>query len=52
MCLDRCQFGSPNELLRIKNQRDYRDGLTALQDWRNATVLSEPGGWGRTAGSS
>jgi GNAT superfamily N-acetyltransferase len=31
-----CQFGSPDELPRIKNQRDYREGLTALPDWRIA----------------
>jgi len=29
-----CQFGSPDELPRIKNQRDYREGLTVLPDWR------------------
>jgi GNAT superfamily N-acetyltransferase len=29
-----CQFGSPDELPRIKLKRDYLDGLTQLPDWR------------------
>ena len=29
-----CQFGSPDELPRIKLKRDYLDGLTELPDWR------------------
>ncbi|MCW2906545.1 MAG: family acetyltransferase [Actinomycetia bacterium] len=33
-CVGWCQFGSPDELPRIKNQRDYRNGLTGLPDWR------------------
>jgi len=33
-CVGWCQFGSPDELPRIKNQRDYREGLTVLPDWR------------------
>jgi GNAT superfamily N-acetyltransferase len=33
-CVGWCQFGSPDELPRIKNQRDYRNGLTELPDWR------------------
>jgi ribosomal protein S18 acetylase RimI-like enzyme len=33
-CVGWCQFGSPGELPRIKNQRDYRSGLTELPDWR------------------
>jgi GNAT superfamily N-acetyltransferase len=33
-CVGWCQFGSPDELPRIKNQRDYREGLTVLSDWR------------------
>ena len=33
-CVGWCQFGSPDELPRIKNQRDYRAGLTVLPDWR------------------
>jgi hypothetical protein len=33
-CVGWCQFGSPDELPRIKNQRDYRDGLTVIPDWR------------------
>jgi GNAT superfamily N-acetyltransferase len=33
-CVGWCQFGSPDELPRIKHQRAYREGLTALPDWR------------------
>jgi GNAT superfamily N-acetyltransferase len=29
-----CQFGSPDELPRIKLKRDYQNGLTNLPDWR------------------
>jgi GNAT superfamily N-acetyltransferase len=33
-CVGWCQFGSTDELPRIKHQRAYREGLTALPDWR------------------
>ena len=33
-CVAWCQFGSPDELPRIKRQRAYRDVLTRLPDWR------------------
>lgn len=33
-CVGWCQFGSPDELPRIKAQRAYADGLTVLPDWR------------------
>lgn len=33
-CVGWCQFGSPEELPRIKHQRAYRDGLTGLPGWR------------------
>jgi GNAT superfamily N-acetyltransferase len=33
-CVGWCQFGSPEELPRIKHQRSYRDGLERLPDWR------------------
>lgn len=33
-CVGWCQFGSPDELPRIKRERAYRDGLTRLPDWR------------------
>lgn len=33
-CVGWCQFGSVDELPRIKHQRAYRDGLVALPDWR------------------
>jgi GNAT superfamily N-acetyltransferase len=33
-CLGWCQFGSPAELPRIKNRKEYEKGLTDLPDWR------------------
>lgn len=33
-CVGWCQFGSTDELPRIKRQRAYRDGLDKLPDWR------------------
>jgi GNAT superfamily N-acetyltransferase len=33
-CVGWCQFGSPDELPRIKHQRAYREGFTVLPDWR------------------
>jgi GNAT superfamily N-acetyltransferase len=33
-CVGWCQFGSPDELPRIKHKRAYIEGLTALPDWR------------------
>jgi ribosomal protein S18 acetylase RimI-like enzyme len=33
-CVGWCQFGSPDELPRIKRQRAYREGLTRLPEWR------------------
>jgi hypothetical protein len=33
-CVGWCQFGSPDELPRIKHRRAYSEGLTALPDWR------------------
>lgn len=33
-CVGWCQFGSPDELPRIKHQRAYGDGLPRLPDWR------------------
>jgi GNAT superfamily N-acetyltransferase len=33
-CVGWCQFGSPDELPRTKNKRDYGEGLTVLPDWR------------------
>ncbi|MGV8965622.1 MAG: GNAT family N-acetyltransferase [Cellulomonas sp.] len=33
-CVGWCQFGSPDELSRIKNLRAYRDGPTELPTWR------------------
>ena len=33
-CVGWCQFGSPDELPRIKHGRAYRQGLAALPDWR------------------
>jgi ribosomal protein S18 acetylase RimI-like enzyme len=33
-CVGWCQFGSPDELPRIKHRRAYLDGPSALPDWR------------------
>jgi GNAT superfamily N-acetyltransferase len=33
-CVGWCQFGSPEELPRIKAARAYAEGLTVLPDWR------------------
>lgn len=33
-CVGWCQFGSPEELSRIKHKRAYLAGLEALPDWR------------------
>jgi GNAT superfamily N-acetyltransferase len=33
-CVGWCQFGPGDELPRVKNQREYRQGLTVLPDWR------------------
>lgn len=33
-CVGWCQFGSPEELPRIKRQRAYQDGFERLPDWR------------------
>jgi GNAT superfamily N-acetyltransferase len=34
LCVGWCQFGSPDELPRIKHKRAYLEGLVALPDWR------------------
>ncbi len=33
-CVGWCQFGSPDELPRIKHQKAYSEGLRELPDWR------------------
>jgi hypothetical protein len=33
-CVGWCQFGTTDELPRIKHRRAYLDGLSALPDWR------------------
>jgi hypothetical protein len=33
-CVGWCQFGSPDELPRIKRKRTYNEGLADLPDWR------------------
>jgi len=42
-CVGWCQFGSPEELPRIKHQRAYRDGLTGLPDWRITCFFVDKG---------
>ena len=42
-CIGWCQFGSPDELPRIKHQRAYRDGLTRLPDWRITCLFADKG---------
>jgi GNAT superfamily N-acetyltransferase len=36
LCIGWCQFGSPEELPRLKNQKNYEKTLTELPDWRVA----------------
>jgi len=33
-CVGWCQFGSPDEVFRIKSKAAYEKGLTSLPDWR------------------
>lgn len=33
-CVGWCQFGPPDEVVRIKNRRDYEKELDELPDWR------------------
>ena len=37
-CIGWCQFGSPDELPRIKRLRAYNEGLAHLPDWRITCV--------------
>ena len=46
-CVGWCQFGSPDELPRIKRQRAYRDGLARLPDWRITCLFVDKGYRGR-----
>jgi hypothetical protein len=34
LCIGWCQFGSPAELPRIKNRREYEKSIERLPDWR------------------
>jgi hypothetical protein len=38
-CVGWCQFGSPDELPRIKLKRAYLEGLEALPEWRITCFL-------------
>ncbi|MEZ5778393.1 MAG: GNAT family N-acetyltransferase [Paracoccaceae bacterium] len=40
-CVGWCQFGSPEELPRIKNRRAYTEGLTELPAWRITCFFSD-----------
>src|SRR5437763_5788965 len=42
-CVGWWHFGPTEELPRIKNQRAYREGLTALPDWRITLLLRRQG---------
>jgi GNAT superfamily N-acetyltransferase len=42
-CVGWCQFGSPEELPRIKRRRAYEDGLDGLPDWRITCFFVDSG---------
>lgn len=42
-CIGWCQFGPTAELPRIKHLRAYREGLTALPDWRITCFFIDKG---------
>ncbi len=42
-CLGWAQFGSPSEVPRIKNRKDYEKELTTLPDWRIACCYAGKG---------
>ena len=42
-CVGWCQFGSPDELPRIKHQRAYLEGLERLPDWRITCFFVDKG---------
>jgi hypothetical protein len=46
-CLGWCQFGSPEELPKIKSRRLYEKGLTTLPDWRVTCFFTGKGLRGR-----
>src|SRR5574341_526118 len=46
-----CQFGPTDELPRIKNKRDYLDGLTRLPDWRITCFFVDRGYRGKDIAS-
>ena len=46
-CVGWCQYGSPDELPRIKRLRAYRDGLARLPDWRITCFFVDKGCRGR-----
>jgi GNAT superfamily N-acetyltransferase len=42
-CVGWCQFGSPEELARIKHLREYREKVTAPPDWRITCFFVDKG---------
>ena len=46
-CVGWCQFGPTEELPRIKSQRAYHEGLTALPDWRITCLFVDKSRRGR-----
>ena len=42
-CVGWCQFGSPEEVVRIKNRKEYEKQLVALPDWRIGCCFVDKG---------
>jgi GNAT superfamily N-acetyltransferase len=51
-CIGWCQFGPTEELPRIKHLRVYREGLTALPDWRITCFFIDKGYRGKGVASA
>jgi GNAT superfamily N-acetyltransferase len=39
-CVGWCQFGTPPEIPRVKNLRNYEQGLQTLPDWRIGCIFT------------
>lgn len=51
-CIGWCQFGSPDELPRIKHKRAYEAGLERLPDWRITCFFVDKAQRGRGVASA